>query len=303
VGEALKDKVVLVTGAGNGIGRDLALLAAKEGAKVVVNDLGGAVDGQGQSHDPAQKVVDEIKAAGGTAVANFESVTDPAAAERMVEQAVKTFGKIDGVINNAGILRDRMFHKMSIDDWRSVVDVHLNGSFYVARAAATFFREQKSGAYVHFTSPTGTVGNVGQVNYGSAKSGIIGMSKCIALDMKAFNVRSNCICPFAFTRMIGTVPTETPEQKARFERAKQNTPAKIAPMTIYLLSDAAKDISGQIFGVRRNEIMLFSQPRPIRTIASPEGFSVEAIEKTVAPAMRKFLVPLDGNEYWAWDAI
>ncbi|MBV8408780.1 MAG: SDR family NAD(P)-dependent oxidoreductase, partial [Alphaproteobacteria bacterium] len=201
----LKDKVVLVTGAGGGIGREMALLAAKEGASVVVNDLGGAVDGEGAgSATPAQKVCDEIKAAGGRAVPNGDSVTDPAGAERMVKAAVENFGKIDGVINNAGILRDRIFHRMSHVDWKMVIDVHLNGAFNVSRATANYFKEQKSGAFVHFTSTSGLVGNFGQANYSAAKMGIIGLSRSIALDMAAFNVRSNCISPFAWTRMIGT---------------------------------------------------------------------------------------------------
>ena len=206
----LKDKVVLVTGAGGGIGREMALLAAKEGAKVVVNDLGGAVDGEGAgSTTPAQKVCDEIAAAGGKAVPNADSVTDPAGAERMVKTAVENFGRIDGVINNAGILRDRIFHRMSHVDWKMVIDVHLNGAFNVSRAAANYFKEQKSGAFVHFTSTSGLVGNFGQANYSAAKMGIIGLSRSIALDMAAFNVRSNCISPFAWTRMIGTIPADT----------------------------------------------------------------------------------------------
>ena len=237
----LKDKVVLVTGAGGGIGREMALLAAKEGAKVVVNDLGGAVDGEGcGSATPAQKVCDEIAAAGGKAVPNADSVTDPAGAERMIKTAVENFGRIDGVINNAGILRDRIFHRMSHVDWKMVIDVHLNGAFNVSRAAANHFKEQKSGAFVHFTSTSGLVGNFGQANYSAAKMGIIGLSRSIALDMAAFNVRSNCISPFAWTRMIGTIPADTEAQKARLERSKKMTPAKIAPMAVFLLSDAAE---------------------------------------------------------------
>ena len=239
----LKDKVVLITGAGGGIGREMALLAGKEGAKVVVNDLGGAVDGEGSgSATPAQKVCDEIKAAGGHAVPNADSVTDPAGAERMIKTAVENFGRIDGVINNAGILRDRIFHRMSHVDWKMVIDVHLNGAFNVSRAAANHFKEQKSGAFVHFTSTSGLVGNFGQANYSAAKMGIVGLSRSIALDMAAFNVRSNCISPFAWTRMIGTIPADTEAQKARLERSKKMTPAKIAPMAVFLLSDAADGV-------------------------------------------------------------
>ncbi|MDP1965237.1 MAG: SDR family NAD(P)-dependent oxidoreductase [Reyranella sp.] len=303
----LKDKVVLVTGAGGGIGREMALLAAKEGAKVVVNDLGGAVDGEGGgSTTPAQKVCDEIAAAGGKAVPNGDSVTDPAGAERMVKAAVENFGKIDGVINNAGILRDRIFHRMSHMDWKMVIDVHLNGAFNVSRAAANYFKEQKSGAFVHFTSTSGLVGNFGQANYSAAKMGIIGLSRSIALDMAAFNVRSNCISPFAWTRMIGTIPADTPAQVARLERSKKMTPAKIAPMAVFLLSDAAHaaGVSSQIFGVRMNEIMLFNANRPVRSVHMSEGWTLEAIDEIAVPAMKPYFTDLKRSpEYFTWDPI
>jgi NAD(P)-dependent dehydrogenase (short-subunit alcohol dehydrogenase family) len=301
----LEGKVVLVTGAGGGIGREMALLAAKEGAAVIVNDLGGAVNGEGDgSQTPAQKVVDEIKAAGGKAAPNYGSVSEPGAAEAMVKQAVDAFGQIDGVINNAGILRDRIFHRMSHLDWKQVIDVHLNGTFNVSRAAANYFKDQKSGAFVHFTSTSGLVGNFGQANYAAAKMGIIGLMKSIALDMKAFNVRSNCISPFAWTRMIGTIPADTPQQQARLERSKKMTPAKVAPMAVFLLSDAAKDVSGQIFGVRMNEIMLFNHMRPVRTVHMSEGWTLESIGEIAVPAMSKHFAPLDRSpEYFTWDPI
>ena len=208
-GGALQGKVVVVTGAGRGIGREIALLAAAEGGKVVVNDLGGAADGSGQDQSPANEVVAAIHAAGGEAVANGASVADPAGAEGIVRQAVESFGRIDCVINNAGILRDRFFHKMSVDDFETVVKVHLFGTFYVSRAAAQHFREQESGSFVHFTSTSGLIGNFGQANYAAAKLGIVGLSKSIALDMARFNVRSNCVSPFAWSRLIGTIPTES----------------------------------------------------------------------------------------------
>ena len=303
----LKDKVVLVTGAGGGIGREMALLAAREGAKVVVNDLGGAVDGEGAgSTTPAQKVCDEIAAAGGKAVPNGDSVADPAGAERMVKAAVENFGRIDGVINNAGILRDRIFHRMSHMDWKMVIDVHLNGSFNVSRAAANYFKEQKSGAFVHFTSTSGLVGNFGQANYSAAKMGIIGLSRSIALDMAAFNVRSNCISPFAWTRMIGTIPADTDAQKARLERSKRMTPAKVAPMAVFLLSDAAQEagITSQIFGVRMNEIMLFNANRPVRSVHNSEGWTLEAIAEHAVPSMKPYFTDLKRSpEYFTWDPI
>jgi NAD(P)-dependent dehydrogenase (short-subunit alcohol dehydrogenase family) len=305
MGKMLDGKVVLVTGAGGGIGREMALLSARHGAKVVVNDLGGSVDGEGSgSATPAQKVCDEIKAAGGQAVPNYGSVADPAAAEAMVKQAVDTFGQIDGVINNAGILRGRIFHRMSHLDWKQVIDVHLNGTFNVSRAAANYFKDQKSGSFVHYTSTSGLVGNFGQANYAAAKMAIVGLSKSIALDMKAFNVRSNCISPFAWTRMIGTIPADTPQQVARLEKMKKMTPDKIAPMAVFLLSDAAKEVSGQIFGVRLNEIMLFNHMRPVRSVHASDGWTLEKINEIAVPAMSKHFAPLERSpEYFTWDPI
>ena len=302
MGQALEGKVVIVTGAGRGIGRETALAAAREGAKVVVNDLGGAVDGEGASSAPAQEVVDEIKRDGGQAVANFDSVAEPGPAANIVKTAVDTFGRIDGVVNVAGILRDRIFHRMSVVDWDLVLKVHLFGSFYVARAAATHFREQESGAFVHFTSTSGLVGNFGQANYAAAKLGIVGLSKSIALDMQRFNVRSNCISPFAWSRLIGTIPTEA--QKARLERSKKMTPAKIAPMAVFLLSDAADGITSQIFGVRMNEIMLFNANRPVRSVHNSGGWTLEAIAEQAVPSMKPYFTDMKRSpEYFTWDPV
>ena len=222
----LEGKVVLVTGAGRGIGAEVAKLAAAEGAKVVVNDLGGNVDGGGADSTPAQEVVAEIQNNGGEAVVNGDSVADFQAAKRMVQQAVDEFGQIDAVINVAGILRDVIFHKMTQDDWNAVIQVHLKGTFNVSRAAADHFRAQESGSMVHFTSTSGLIGNFGQANYAAAKLGIIGLSKSIALDMARFGVRSNCMSPFAWSRMIGTIPSNTPEQQERLAKIKQMTPAQ-----------------------------------------------------------------------------
>src|SRR5438477_3743624 len=303
-GGSLSGKVIVVTGAGRGIGREIALLAAREGAKVVVNDLGGSAEGEGASAAPAQEVVDEIRHNGGEAVANFDSVAEPGPAANIIKTALDAFGRVDGVVNNAGILRDRIFHRMSVVDFELVIKVHLLGSFYVSHAAARHFREQESGAFVHFTSTSGLVGNFGQANYAAAKLGIVGLSKSIALDMARFNVRSNCVSPFAWSRLIGTIPTETAEEKARVERVKQMGPEKIAPVVAYLLSDAAKDVSGQIFAVRMNDGFLMRQSRPVRSVHRSEGWSPQTIAEHAIPALKTSFYPLErSGDVFSWDPI
>ena len=300
----LQDKVVLVTGAGGGIGRELALALAAEGARVLVNDLGSSVAGEGQDRSRAQAVVDEIRASGGEASANGDSVADWAAAHRMVEQALDTFGRIDAVSNNAGILRDRFFHNMSADEWRTVIDVHLNGTFYVSRAAASHFKAQQSGAYIHMTSTSGLIGNLGQANYSAAKLGIVALSKSIALDMAKFGVRSNCISPFAYSRMIGSIPTDTPEQQARVERLQRMQTHQIAPLAVYLASEAGREVSGQIFAVRANEIFLISQNRPIRSLHRGEGWTAQSIAEHAMPALRASFYPLERSpDVFSWDPV
>jgi NAD(P)-dependent dehydrogenase (short-subunit alcohol dehydrogenase family) len=300
----LQGKVAVVTGAGGGIGRDIALAMAREGARVVVNDIGAALNGEGRDAGPAQDVVNEIKALGGQAAANTDSVADPAAGRRIVECALDSFGRLDIVVNNAGILRDGFFHKMADDQWDAVIKVHLYGSYYVSRAAATHFKEQESGCFVHMTSTSGLIGEVGQANYAAAKMGIAALSKSIALDMRKFNVRSNCIAPFAFSRMIASMPTETPEQRARVERLKDMTPAKIAPLAVCLASDLAADTSGQIFAVRNNEIFLMSQPRPVRSVHRGEGWTPSTVASHALPALRAQYHGLDrSGDVFRWDPI
>ncbi|WP_425930463.1 SDR family NAD(P)-dependent oxidoreductase [Pseudomonas sp. NyZ201] len=301
----VEGKVVVVTGAGNGIGRAIALAMAAEGARVVVNDLGSSVHGDGQDAGPAQRVVDEIKAAGGEAVASTDSVAGWDSAHRIVQTALDTFGRIDSVVNNAGILRDRMFHKMDEQEWLAVLNVHLNGSFFMARAAAPHFRAQSSGSYIHMTSNTGLVGNVGQVNYAAAKLGIVGMSKAIALDMAAFGVRSNCISPAAWSRMIGAVPTDTPEKKLQAERMERMMhPSKQAPLAVFLASDQAKDVSGQIFYVRSNEIMLVNQPRVIRSVHRENGWTPSEVAEHAIPALRPSFLPLhQTHDVYSWEPV
>ncbi len=300
----MERKVVVVTGSGRGIGRDIALLMAAEGAAVVVNDLGVAVDGTAGGDTPAAEVVREIESRGGRAVANYDSVADWVAAGRIVQCAMDSFGRIDAVVNNAGILRDRFFFNMSLEEWRAVIDVHLNGSFYVSRAAAPYFKSQNSGAYVHMTSTSGLIGNMGQANYAAAKLGIAALSKSIALDMRRYNVRSNCISPFAWSRMIGSIPTETPAQQARVEKLKKMESGKIAPMVVFLASDAAHEVSGQIFAVRANEIFLMSQPRPMRSVHRSEGWTPQAIAEQALPAFKSSFFPVEVSaEVFSWDPI
>jgi NAD(P)-dependent dehydrogenase (short-subunit alcohol dehydrogenase family) len=302
----MEGKVAVVTGAGGGIGREIALQLAAEGAKVVVNDIGVALNGDDLSAAvaPADAVVAEIRAAGGTAVANFDSVATYASANAIVQCAMDHFGRIDGVVNNAGNLRDRSFHKMSEEEWRAVIAVHLDGTFFVSRAAATHFREQESGAMVHMTSTSGLIGNFGQANYGAAKLGIVALSKMIALDMGRYGVRSNCIAPSAWSRMTSSIPTDTPQQRDRVEKLKKMEAGKIAPMAVYLLSDAAREVSGQIFAVRANEIMLMSQPRPLRSVHFSEGWTPQRIAEVAIPAMQKHFYPLERSpDVMSWDPI
>ena len=236
----LEGKVAVVTGGGRGVGRGVCLALAEAGAKVVVNDLGATLDGRASDGQPADEVVSAVRAMGGEAVADGGSVADWTQAHAMVARAVETFGRIDIVVNNAGILRDVMFHRMSEAEFDAVLAVHLKGSFNVSRAAATHFKEQGGGVFVHMTSTSGLVGNFGQANYSAAKLGIVGLSKSIALDMAKFGVRSNAVAPFAWTRMIDSIPAETPEQQRRVEGLKKLVPEKVAPFVVALCADALR---------------------------------------------------------------
>jgi NAD(P)-dependent dehydrogenase (short-subunit alcohol dehydrogenase family) len=301
---SLEGKVAAVTGAGRGLGREFALALAAAGAKVVVNDVGTSLAGEGTDAGPAREVADEIAAAGGEAVANTGSVAEWESAQTIVADALSAFGRIDAIVNNAGIVRDTFFFNMEVADWRAVIDVHLHGTFNVSRAAAPHFKEQASGAFLHVTSTSALIGNLGQANYSAAKLGIAGLSKSIALDMERYGVRSNCIAPFAWSRMTDSIPTDTPEGRARVEKFKVMEAAKVAPLAVYLASDAGAAVSGQIFAVRANEIFLMGQSRPLRSIHRSEGWTPETIAEHAIPALSGSFYPLEKSaDVLSWDPV
>ena len=289
-------KVAIVTGAGRGIGRGIALLMAAEGARVVVCDIGASVEGTGIDSGPAQSVVDEIKTAGGQAIASTLSISEPANGEKIVKSALDAFGRVDILVNNAGILRDRIFHRMSWSDWSDVINVHLNGSFIMSRACAAVFREQNSGSYVHMTSTSGLIGNFGQANYVAAKMGIVGLSRGIALDMARFNMRSNCVSPFGWTRMVQTIPAERPRREGARRPSQPDVAGKVAPLVVYLASDRAAGISGQILRARNNEIYLFNANRPIRTLHRSDGWTPEKLAEQLKGAFATSFTPLERSQ-------
>ncbi len=300
----LSERVAVVTGAARGIGREIALLMAQHGARVVVNDFGGSESGVGTATGPADDVVREIKALGGQAVANYDSVATMAGGARIVQTALDHFGRVDIVVNNAGILRDRMIFNMTEEEWDAVVGTHLKGSFAVTRAATPHMKEQKWGRFVNMTSTSGLVGNVGQANYAAAKLGIVGLTKVVALDMARYNVTANCISPFAWTRMIGTIPQATDAERARVDKIKKMGPEHIAPVAVFLASDAAKEISGQVFGVRGKEIMLFNHMRPLMRIHHDAGWTPERLAEMFPGTLRHHLVPLDtSGQYFNYDPL
>jgi NAD(P)-dependent dehydrogenase (short-subunit alcohol dehydrogenase family) len=285
MGQNLKGKVAIVTGAGRGIGRGIALLLAEEGAKVVVNDLGGEFDGTGESQRPADEVVQEIKARGGDAVANYESVATSAGAENIVQAALESFGRLDILVNNAGILRDRMVFNMTDEEWDAVLQVHLYGTFYCARAACRVFRNQRSGRIINFSSESG-LGNMGQSNYAAAKEGIIGLTRTLARDLGKYGVTCNAIRPRAGTRM-----TLTEELRQATERRRaagvdepvgaldltQLQPEDIAPFVAFLATDAAADINGYDFMVAAGVVSLLTQPQVVKRMHKEGRWTVEEI--------------------------
>jgi len=286
----LRDKVIAVTGAGRGIGRAIALGCAAEGAAVVVNDYGVSMDGSEPSSEVADAVVAEIAEAGGTAVAVADSVTTMEGGARIVDTAVDKFGRLDGVVCVAGILRERMLFNMAEEEWDPVIATHLKGTFTVFRAAAAVMRKQKSGTLIGFTSGNHT-GSVSQANYSAAKGGIVSLVRSAALGLHKYGVTANAIAPVARTRMSANVP---------FDLAEMGEPEDVAPMVAYLLSDAARDITGQIYTVAGRKIAVWSQPRELRSMYGQERWTPEAIAATLPSAVgQERLAMLDQLESMA----
>ncbi|MBL7166300.1 MAG: SDR family oxidoreductase [Dehalococcoidales bacterium] len=303
MGDRLKDRVAIVTGAGRGIGRGIAILMAEEGAKVVVNDLGGAADGTGAEKKVADEVVAEIKAAGGEAVANYDSVTTVEGGESIIQTAINSFGKLDILVNNAGILRDRMIFNMAPEEWDAVIKVHLYGVFNCTKPACVLFRQQRSGRVISMSSTSGLIGNSGQANYGAAKAGIAGFTRVIARDMGRYGVTCNAIAPGASTRM--TMSEEV--LAARQIRASKGVtggggaqspvgapalrdPDDIAPIVVYLATDAAANINGQTFGSSGGTISLYHNPEPMKSIHKDGRWTLDELDSIMPGTLLAGLV-------------
>lgn len=289
----LAGKVAVVTGAGRGIGRGEALALASEGAQVVVNDLGGAVDGSGAAHSPADEVVAEIKKLGGEAVANYDSVATIKGGENIVKTATDNFGKVDILVNSAGILRDRMLFNMIEEDWDTVLKAHLYGHFYTIKAVSPLFRQQKYGRIINTSSVAGlNATTYGQVNYGTAKEGIVGLTRKVARDMGRYGVTCNCIRPNAGTRLTlsDEMKKARPEAMARFEQMK---PEGIAPLVVWLASDDAANVNGRTFFVERGRIGLYSEPILEKQLVKDGGWTIDELFKFIPVTMTKELVNTD----------
>ncbi len=292
----LEGKVALVTGAGQGIGAAIARFLAAEGARVVVNDaevgLSGAPDPA--SEGLAERVAQEINRVGGQAVASTASVGSFEAGQELVGLALEKFGQLDLLINNAAITRDRMLFNMSEEEWQAVLTTNLTGPFALMRAALPHMRERKSGRIVSLVSTAGLIGNVGQANYAASKGGLVALTRVCALDMARYGVTANCVAPFAHTRMTDSIKGVTPAQVAYLEGARQAKAEHVAPLVGFLCSAAGQSISGQVLGVRGKEIFVFSQPRPLRSVANAGGWTIASLSRAFESSwLKKELVPLE----------
>ena len=289
---------LIITGGATGLGKALALsYASNLGAnlQICIADINA---------ERAATTISELQALKADAFFYACDVTKQADVKGLYDIIQTKWQGVDIVINNAGILRDTIFHKMEPSDWNNVISVHLNGSFYVSRAAAPYFREQNSGAFVHMTSTSGLIGNFGQANYSAAKLGIAGLSKSICLDMSRYNVRSNCIAPFAWSRMTNSIPSNTAAEKERVERLKKMTPETNAPLAVFLASEAAKNVSGQIFSARLNELFIYNQNRPVKSVHSASGWTPRQIAERALPSFKNLMTPNErSGDVFSWDPI
>ncbi len=308
---ALAGKVGIVTGGGRGIGAACAAYAAAHGAGIIVNDFGGSVSGvpdrsagEGRDRSVAQACADQIVGEGGKAIADSGDVTSFADMTQTVQTAIDKYGRLDFVVHSAGIVRDRIFHKMPAEDFGSVLDVHLTGAFNIARAAAPVFRAQGWGSYVFMTSTSGLMGALGQANYAAAKAGMLGLSRCVALDMSRFGVRSNIVAPFAATRITAALADVEGASSDRVRRLMAIGPETVAPVATFLCSEQAEAITGQVFVVRKNEVLLMSQPRPLRSVHNSKGWDLDSLGTVFAPAIKSYLYPLESAaQHFSWDPI
>ena len=298
----LDGSVAVVTGAGRGIGRAAAIAMAEAGARVVVNDTGVSTDGKSCDTSISESVVKEIKERKGEAATNSDSVATWDGAQKIIQSAMDNFGRIDILLNNAGITRDRICYKMSGEEWQEALDVNLHGVFFCTRAAVPYMREQKYGRLIHMSSTSGLIGTIGHTNYGTAKMAVTGFSRNIAIEMQRFNVTSNCIAPFAWTRLVEARPDETEDAKKQMDMMKKLSPADVAPLAVYLAGKESGKVSGQIFGVRGAEIYLFSQPRIERSMHNSDGWTVDRLAETIPAIMKDHLTPLETSaEYFSWE--
>ncbi|PPJ25823.1 short-chain dehydrogenase [Nocardia nova] len=286
----LEGKVAIVTGGGRGIGAAISHLFAQEGASLVVNDLGTAPDGVGDDEGPAQDLVAQINAAGGQAISDGGDIADVATGQRLVDLAVEKFGRLDIVVNAAGILRDRMIFNMSEADWDAVIRVHLKGHFSTIRPASAYFRQQKNAEgnfrIINFTSVSGLQGSPGQANYAAAKMGVVGLTYSLAQGLSRYGVTANAIAPGAATRLTATVPDAKQMDSSEFDPSKE-TPEDIAPLALYLASDRSTWLTGRVLSAQGNRVGIYPNPEEISVLESDERWKItdlsQAVEKNFRP--------------------